>query len=122
MNKSELSKKQKQEIEEEKLGIILKQQATFSGPIPPPQILEGYKNVDSSLPDRIVTMAEKDLKTRHRMNYLGWFGTYSLSLILIGGGVYLIANDKAIFGLIILASSAIYPILQLFFKKQDKKD
>ncbi|WP_343353257.1 hypothetical protein V3I05_07940 [Helicobacter mastomyrinus] len=111
-----------QQEPKEKSHKVLQARASFEGPIPPPQILSGYKDIDSSFPDRILKMAEEDLHTRHNMNYLGWFGTYSLSLILVGGGIYLVANDKQIYGLIILAASAIFPILQLFFKKQSKKD
>lgn len=67
-------------------------------------------------------MAEKDLQVKHNMNYLGWFSTFFLSIILIGGGIYLIADDKSIVGLITLASSAIFPILQLSFGRKSKKD
>lgn len=31
----------------------------YSGPIPPPQLMEGYKNVLDDAPDRILKMAEK---------------------------------------------------------------
>ncbi len=123
MQKNEIEKTNKELKSKEPNRVILKKAAQlFEGPIPPPQILKGYKDIDDSFPDRILKMAEKDLQTRHNMNYLGWFGTYSLSLILIGGGIYLVANDKPIYGLIILASSAIFPMLQLFFKRKNKKD
>ena len=32
---------------------------THAGPLPLPQILDGYKNIDSSFSERIVAMAEK---------------------------------------------------------------
>ena len=95
MQKNEIEKTNKELKSKEPNRVILKKAAQlFEGPIPPPQILKGYKDIDDSFPDRILKMAEKDLQTRHNMNYLGWFGTYSLSLILIGGGIYLVANDK----------------------------
>ncbi len=31
-----------------------------AGPIPPPTMLQMYRDVDPSLPDRIMTMAERD--------------------------------------------------------------
>lgn len=38
--------------------LIERVSATFSGPLPPPEILEGYRNIDTSFPERIMMMAE----------------------------------------------------------------
>lgn len=40
--------------------IILQQIQSFSGPIPPPEHLEGYERVQPGLAERIVSMAEKE--------------------------------------------------------------
>lgn len=37
----------------------LLQSLTFQGPIPPPQILAGYKEIDAGYPERIFAMAER---------------------------------------------------------------
>ncbi len=37
----------------------------FSGPIPPPVVLEQYKNILPSAPDRIIIMAEKQQNHEH---------------------------------------------------------
>lgn len=37
----------------------------FSGPVPPPGLMEGYKKVDPAFPDRIMKMAEKEQDHRH---------------------------------------------------------
>lgn len=46
----------------------------FSGPIPPPEILRQYGEVLPSLPDRIVTLAEKEQLHRHQQDHreLSW--------------------------------------------------
>ena len=36
---------------------------SFSGPLPHPEILQGFGQINSSFPDRIVTMAENHAKT-----------------------------------------------------------
>lgn len=89
----------------------------FAGPIPHPKLMAEYKQVDSTFPDRILKMAEEDLKTTHRMQFLGWLSVYSLSVILIIAGVVLLVMDKPITGFVTLAISAIFPIIQLFFFK-----
>lgn len=89
----------------------------FAGPIPHPKLMAEYKQVDSTFPDRILKMAEDDLKITHRMQFLGWISVYSLSVILIIAGVVLLVMDKPITGFVTLAISAIFPIIQLFFFK-----
>ena len=39
--------------------IAQKLTVTHSGPLPLPEILDGYKKIDPSFPERIVLMAEK---------------------------------------------------------------
>lgn len=104
----------------EKSTQLITQEYEFSGPIPPPEVLIGYKSVDESFPDRIMKMAESDLKMRHRMSYLGWISTFSISVILIVGGIYLVANDKSLSGLIILGASVVIPLLQLLYQHKNK--
>ena len=59
-------------------------QEIFAGPIPPPQILEKYGEIDSSFPERIFRMAEKEQEFRHsvvkRSQYLG-FSITAIGLI-----------------------------------------
>ena len=45
--------------------ISIRQASSFSGPIPPPQILKGYNEVVKNGAERIVIMAEK--QSNHRM-------------------------------------------------------
>ena len=62
-----------QETEEAKgFGIKSIEIAKLSiGPIPPPEILKGYKEIDPSFPERIFKMAEKEQRFRHISFYSG---------------------------------------------------
>jgi len=40
---------------------------SFIGPLPPPELLRGYHEIDPSLADRIVKMAEREQDHRHQM-------------------------------------------------------
>jgi uncharacterized membrane protein len=41
---------------------------SFSGPLPPPEVLEKYGDINKSFPERIIKMAEKEQKNRHLNN------------------------------------------------------
>lgn len=119
-NKSPLKEgdNNKSKIENNQIASIKASYSEFVGPIPPPAIMGGYKEIDPSFPNRILTMAEDDLKTTHRMQFLGWASVYSLSVVLIVGGIILIIMDKPMSGFVTLATSAIFPIIQLFFSRK----
>lgn len=59
-------------LERESVLSVLEQQASivhsqsFSGPLPPPQILKHYEQVHSGFADRIMQMAEKEQNHRHQ--------------------------------------------------------
>lgn len=42
-------------------------ESSFSGPIPPPDVLSEYREIDSSFPERCMKMAEKEQEHRHAM-------------------------------------------------------
>ena len=54
-------------------------------PLPTPEELKAYKAIEKTLPDRIVSMAEKEQSFRHRSTYLGQ-GSFIL-LVGIGYGL-----------------------------------
>lgn len=79
-------------------------QASWEGPLPPPQILEGYESIVPGAADRILRMAEAQSESRlqiettivtgdSRRAYLGIVAGFILSMVVIGGGIYLIATD-----------------------------
>lgn len=54
-------------------------------PLPTPEELKAYKAIEKTLPDRIVSMAEKEQSFRHRSTYLGQ-GSF-IMLVGIGYGL-----------------------------------
>lgn len=47
--------------------VVFQQSVSFSSPIPPPQILQSYEDINPGLADRIIKMAEKESQHRHEM-------------------------------------------------------
>ncbi len=98
----------------------------FSGPIPPPDILQGYEVICTGAADRIILMAEKQEKHRHEMEkrgqkglfiseYLGAIFAFLVCVLAIGGAVFCIIKGHSITGTIIgsfpLASVVYYFVL-----------
>ena len=86
----------------------------FSGPLPPPEILEAYERVVEGSADRILTMAEDQSKHRKKLEEIvvlggsrnqaaGMIFAFVLSLVIVGSGAFLIYHDKSLegFGLIL---------------------
>lgn len=71
----------------------------WSGPIPPPEILEAYHKYLPSAPDRILTMAEKRAETNRRMESLGQIFGFILALVAISGAILLLYMGRTIGGL-----------------------
>lgn len=74
-------------------GIQVAQASFFQGPLPPPEDLQKFKEVDPSFPERIIAMAERQAGHRQalelrqvkvivRARYLG-LGTAFLSVLAI---------------------------------------
>ena len=72
-NKKALEELEKEhpEIKNMKLDdkmAMLKVVQSFSGPLPPPSLMSSYASIDSSFPERIMKMAEKEQEQRHQLN------------------------------------------------------
>ena len=97
--------------------------SSFSGPLPPPNILDGYERVLPGSADRIITMAEEQLKHRHNLEKsviksnirnegVGMVFAFILTLTLMFFGGYLIINEKetagyfAVFGPVVFHSAS----------------
>ena len=48
---------------------IVRQSASFEGPMPPPAILEGYERLVPGAAERILAMAESDTKHQHAIEF-----------------------------------------------------
>lgn len=77
--------------------------ATWSAPIPPPVVIQQYEEILPGSADRILKMAEGQAGHRielertvvsgdSKRSYIGLFLGFFLSMMVIGGGIYLIAN------------------------------
>lgn len=93
--------------------------AFFRGPIPPPNLLESYKAIDPTLPNRIMALTEN--QSNHRINietkvikrdinlsYLGWFSGTLLSTIVVSLGGYLIFIGRSLEGYSSVVGAALY--------------
>jgi uncharacterized membrane protein len=108
--------------------------ASFSGPIPPPALLERYNEIIPNGAERILAMAEK--QSAHR-EYLekrvvdgnvanqtrGSYFAFILCFTAILGGVWLIAHGQSTEGLVaIITSIGSLAGLFIYNKKQQKKE
>lgn len=89
--------------------LAVKQTLEFSGPLPPPQLLKGYNDAFAGCAERVVAMAERQSAHRQELEKKiiesnceaqtrgQWFA-FILALVVIGGGVYLLAQGKSLEG------------------------
>jgi uncharacterized membrane protein len=81
--------------------------ASFEGPIPPPEILEGYERVLPGLADRIMTMAETQSAHRHGLergvilfdkikSVIGLCFAFLIVIAGFGAAVYLALHGQAV--------------------------
>lgn len=77
-------------------------EAVWNGPLPPPNVLRGYEEIVPGAANRIMEMTEKEqahsrdmIRTiivgDSRRAYLGLIAGFIISVLGIGGGIYLIA-------------------------------
>jgi uncharacterized membrane protein len=97
--------------------ISVEVRESFRGPLPPPKVLAEYDRVLPGLAERIVVRAEKEQKFRHDATnrqisiastgqflstgvaVFGQILAFLVSLIVLGGGIYLLTQDKDVEGL-----------------------
>jgi uncharacterized membrane protein len=117
-----------------KFSLISHRVARFAGPLPPPGVLKEYDSVQPGFAERIVAMAEREQSHRHGLEKRGLSGAinaerfgqvfaFLLSLLLIGGSIYLIATGNATSGTL-LGGSTIIGLAYVFItgrKPQSKK-
>jgi len=89
--------------------VITRVSRFFSGPLPPPEVLTSYNDAFPGAAERIMTMAESQLRHRQAMEsrvvesncrneLVGQIIGAVLSGIAILGGIYLAAHDKPVSG------------------------
>jgi len=83
---------------------------SFSGPLPPPEVLEKYNQVAPGLAERIISMAEKQSTHRQGLERtvvesnayvqkVGPFLGFIVAMTAVGGGIELILKGKDGYGL-----------------------
>ncbi len=113
------------------------QVATFSGPLPPPSLLQGYDNIQPGFAERIVRMAENeadhrrhqeqkaldaDIKLNHKdftERRVGQILAFSIVLIMAGIGGYLALHGREITGSV-FGDPAIVSIVGAFLNKKEQ--
>ena len=102
----------------ENVRISIIEAASFSGPLPPPTMFQGYETVLPGSAERILTMVEKEQE--HRMHWEGaaltvatretllgqWFGLL-IAAICIGSAVFLAMNEHQWVAGVLAGASAI---------------
>lgn len=76
-----------------------------SGPLPQPQVLAQYDAVVPGGADRIVKLAENQVKHRHTMQARGQIFTFVLALVVLLGGIGLVALGNSVEGLVPLVAA-----------------
>ena len=91
---------------------------TYSGPLPPPSVIEGYERILPGSADRILTMAEVQGEHRRRIESqesranivtvrIGAVFALIITIFTIGAGTYLISIDKGAGGLAIIIAELV---------------
>lgn len=130
----DIPKDKKEKIIRAVLGIYIRKSSSFSGPIPPPELLKGYNEVVKDGAERIFIMAEK--QSNHRMQLedhaikeelkqsrLGQVFGFILGIVgLVLAAILAILDHEAIAG--IFGTTTIVGLVTVFVlgKKAQKKD
>jgi uncharacterized membrane protein len=88
-----------------------------SGPLPHPQLLAQYDEVVPGGADRIVKLAENQVKHRQTMQSRGQMFTFVLALVVLVGGIGLVALGNSVEGLVPLVA-ALAGLGGLFFYRE----
>lgn len=92
--------------------VLQQVQVTHQGPLPPPELFEGYDNILPGAAERILSMAEKQsshrqdlelkvIKAGARDSLIGLIFAFILGFFTIGGGIYCIIKGQSTGGTII---------------------
>jgi uncharacterized membrane protein len=90
----------------------------WEGPLPPPAILRGYEDIFPGCAERIVSAMERQSAHRQALETravksnawsekLGTMFGFIIVLSSIGGGFYLILNDKNVYGMAAIISALV---------------
>ncbi|MFS1663361.1 DUF2335 domain-containing protein [Streptococcus sp. zg-JUN1979] len=109
----DIIEEQPEEVQEAVANMLISEQVTYKGPIPPPSLLQQFDNIIPDGADRIMKMAEAQsghriemeklvVKANNRDSFAGVLFGGTIGVVAILGSIWLIANDKNIQGFILL--------------------
>lgn len=86
--------------------LRVRREEYFSGPLPPPEILSGYEQIEQGLASRIVSMAEREQSHTHAMDrrllrneylsdHAGRIAAVVVAVLFLAGSVWLIDRGHA---------------------------
>jgi uncharacterized membrane protein len=114
--------------------LIMVEASQFSGPLPPPALLEHYNTIHPGAADRIIRMAEEQGSHRREMEKLelqannavqtrGPVLGFILAMTAVIGGIWLISRGMAVTGLVSLISAIGAPVgVFVYGKYQQRKE
>ncbi len=122
--------KKLKQLDKEQLMLVVQEATTFSGPIPPPEILKGYEEAFPGAADRIIRMAEeqskhrqyiekKEVDTESRDSLLGILSALAIGVVIILCGTRIVVKVPNISGAVagtILNLIGIATIIGTFLK------
>ncbi len=100
----------------------------FSGPLPPPGMLEAYERVVPGSAERLLKMAEKEQSNVHRLRsgtlfsaMLGQILSAVLFILLVAGSVWLLIIGSVAVGSGLLVGTAVMVVLAKNLSPNSKK-
>lgn len=103
---TELDKAKPQEIGQPSSRTVVQAlRIELSGPLPPPQLLRQYDEVLPDGAERVVRVAEEQFRHRRRMEARAQIFTFVLAVIVLLGGIGLIALGASVEGLVPLVAA-----------------
>jgi uncharacterized membrane protein len=111
---------------------VLQYQQSFSGPVPPPEILEKYNRIVPNAAERILSMAEKQgehrqflekvvIKSDSRNSLLGLIFGLIVGLAGMGCGVFCIINGHQIGGGILGGTTIVGLVSAFIYGSRSRK-
>ncbi|WP_083918367.1 DUF2335 domain-containing protein [Woodsholea maritima] len=105
-------------IAQEQIINVLHKRTQFSGPLPPPGLLQAYEEINPGSAERILKMADEDLNHQHNFHYrlliedskdalLGRISGIFALILIIGASVFCGMNGLKELSLALVGTSAI---------------
>jgi uncharacterized membrane protein len=85
--------------------VALQMRLTFSGPLPPPEVLASYNEAVPNGADRIVKLTEDQAAHRRRLESRGQLLLFAFAVVALVGGIVLIAVGESASGLVPIIGS-----------------